>query len=70
MEYLFTTEGSGKLQGEKMYTPKEVDVYNLSIDYLYYLEKQVVSPLDEVLAMLGHVDYLKNFCKMCKNACK
>jgi hypothetical protein len=60
-------EGSPRqkeLQGNKMYTPDEIEQKQLKIDYLYYLEKQIVPALDDLLEILGPESYLKRFHKL------
>ncbi|OZJ01442.1 hypothetical protein BZG36_05712, partial [Bifiguratus adelaidae] len=52
------------LQGNKMYTPDEIEEKQLKIDYLYYLEKQIVPALDDLLEILGPENYLKRFHKL------
>jgi DNA polymerase elongation subunit (family B) len=69
LEYLFIrkVEGSPRqkeLQGNKMYTPDEIEQKQLKIDYLYYLEKQIVPALDDLLEILGPESYLKRFHKL------
>jgi DNA polymerase elongation subunit (family B) len=64
LEYLFVDIGrKAKLQGERLYTPEEVTKLDLPIDYLYYLEKQVVTVMDELLDIVGYGTYVANFLK-------
>lgn len=61
LEYLFVDLGyKCKLQGDKMFTPQEVINKRLTIDYLYYIEKQIIVVMDELLSLLGKEDYIKN----------
>lgn len=61
LEYLFVDLGyKCKLQGEKMYTPQEVASKSLQVDYLYYIEKQLVTVMDELLSLLGRDKYIGN----------
>lgn len=54
LEYLFVkVPPECKLQGEKMYTPDEVTKMDLEVDYLYYIKKQLQTPLDELLGLVG-----------------
>ncbi|KAF8574772.1 DNA/RNA polymerase, partial [Ramaria rubella] len=48
LEYIFVSNG-GRLQGEKMYTPYEVERNNMKIDYLYYLDRQLIPALKDLL---------------------
>lgn len=65
IEYLFTTACRGEKnfsQGEKV---EELDYFarwreTLRLDYLYYIEKQFIKPLDELLFVgLGVEDFIK-----------
>ena len=65
IEYIFTTMCLGEkkfAQGDKV---EDIDYFSqwrqyLRIDYLYYLEKQLIKPLDELLFVgLGVVDFVK-----------
>ena len=61
LEYLFVDLGyKCRLQGEKMFTPHEVDEKLLTIDYLYYVEKQLVVVMDELLSLMGKDKYVSN----------
>jgi len=66
IEYLFTTRCIGEkkfAQGDKV---EDVDYFSqwrryLRVDYLYYLEKQLIKPLDELLDVgLGIKNFVKN----------
>ncbi len=64
LEYVFVKlEGDSRTdrQGDKMYTIEEIKRYGLTIDYKYYIEKQVVNPVDELLNLVGLQDYIKNW---------
>jgi DNA polymerase elongation subunit (family B) len=70
IQYLFTaTAGKNDPQYVKAEDP---DYYNehkdtVAIDYLYYLEKQLVNPIDEVLEVkFGTKDVLKNMLRLLK----
>lgn len=52
LEYIFV-KNDKKLQGEKMYTPDEVRDNDMEIDYLYYMQKQLLPVLGEVADLLG-----------------
>jgi len=59
LEYLFVDLGyKCKLQGEKMFTPQEVVNKSLQIDYLYYIEKQLIIAMDELLSLLGRKKFI------------
>lgn len=61
LEYLFVDMGyKCKLQGEKMFTPREIVDKSLTIDYLYYVDKQLVVALDELLSLLDKENYIGN----------
>ncbi|MDD4931571.1 MAG: DNA polymerase domain-containing protein [Candidatus Colwellbacteria bacterium] len=66
IEYLFTTRCMGEkkfAQGDKV---EDLDYFAqwrryLRVDYLYYLEKQLIKPLDELLEVgLGIKNFVKN----------
>lgn len=66
IEYLFTTRCMGEkkfAQGDKI---EDLDYFAqwrryLRVDYLYYLEKQLIKPLDELLEVgLGIKNFVKN----------
>jgi len=70
IEYLFTTRCIGEkkfAQGDKV---EDLDYFSqwkryLRVDYLYYLEKQIIKPLDELLEVgLGVKDFVKNQFKL------
>lgn len=70
IRYIFiVTENKNDPQYKKAEDP---DYYlenkdTIKIDYLYYYEKQLVNPLDEVLEVkFGIKDVLKNLCKLLK----
>lgn len=52
LEYIFV-KNDKRLQGEKMYTPDEVRDNDMEIDYLYYMQKQLLPVLGEVADLLG-----------------
>lgn len=61
LEYLFVDLGyKCKLQGQKMFTPQEVITKSFEVDYLYYIEKQLIVVMDELLSLLGKKDYINN----------
>lgn len=61
LEYLFVDLGyKSKLQGQKMFTPQEVLSRSLEIDYLYYIEKQLITAMDDLLSLLGRGKYISN----------
>ena len=61
LEYLFVDVGyKCKLQGQKMFTPQEVGSKSLTVDYLYYVEKQLIIAMDELLSLLGREKYISN----------
>ena len=60
LEYVFVNNQEDR-QGDKMYTIQEVIQGNLPIDYKYYIEKQVINPVDELLELIGLQDYIKNW---------
>ncbi|KAG0201748.1 hypothetical protein BGX28_005523 [Mortierella sp. GBA30] len=61
LEYLFVDLGyKCKLQGEKMFTPQEVTAKSLEVDSLYYIEKQLIVAMDELLSLLGREKYIGN----------
>jgi DNA polymerase elongation subunit (family B) len=62
LEYIFVHKDDPKCnQGAKMYTPEEVVTNDLKVDYKYYIEKQIVSQVDELLDLVGLTDYVKNW---------
>lgn len=62
LEYVFTT--NGRLQGERMYKPDELERQNVEVDYLYYIKHQLVSQLDDLLELLGKTGYLRDTVKI------
>lgn len=63
LEYLFVRVPGGitpKLQGERMFTPDEVREMDLDVDYLYYIKKQIMVALDEILGLIGHPNLIKD----------
>jgi DNA polymerase elongation subunit (family B) len=60
MEYLFVSVPKPKLQGERMFTPEEVRELDLPVDYPYYVEKQLVTAIDELLDLIGYGGCVKN----------
>jgi len=67
LEFLFVDLGyKSKLQGNKMYTPKEVENESLTIDYLYYVEKQLLIAMDELLSLLKRENYIGDLYNMYK----
>jgi DNA polymerase delta subunit 1 len=57
LEYVFVNEWA--LQRDKMRTPEEVDTYNLTIDYAFYIKKQLLTQLNEILELLGINGYIE-----------
>lgn len=68
LEYIFVKVPNCKLQGERMFTPEEVRKWSLEIDYAYYIEKQLVTTIDELLELVGHRNYLKELLMDIKTA--
>jgi DNA polymerase elongation subunit (family B) len=61
LEYLFVDLGyKCKLQGQKMFTPQEVVSKSLTVDYLYYVEKQLIIAMDELLSLLKREKYISD----------
>ena len=60
LQYVFVV-AEGRNQGAKMFTPEEVRMDNLTIDYQYYIRTQIANQLDELLRLLGFKDYVKNW---------
>ena len=58
LEYVFV-KGEGK-QGDKMMTPDEVRDNGLQIDPFFYIEKQLITQIDDVLEVIGINGYIKN----------
>jgi DNA polymerase I len=58
LEYVFV-KGEGK-QGDKMMTPDEVRDNGLQIDPFFYIEKQLLTQLDDVLEVIGISGYIRN----------
>lgn len=68
LEYLFVDMGYiCKLQGQKMFTPREVVDKSLTVDYLYYVEKQLIVVMDELLSLLGKENYIRDLYKRYKH---
>jgi DNA polymerase delta subunit 1 len=68
LEYLFVDLGyKCKLQGQKMFTPQEVAIKSLEVDYLYYIEKQLIVVMDELLSLLGRKNYINSLYAMYKH---
>jgi DNA polymerase delta subunit 1 len=57
LEYIFIDNG-GRLQGHKMYTPYEVERNDMPIDYKYYLDKQLVPALKDLISVVGLGGYV------------
>ena len=55
LEYIFVKNDS-RLQGHKMYTPYEVERNNMDVDYKYYLDKQLMPALKELIGVVGLED--------------
>jgi DNA polymerase elongation subunit (family B) len=64
LEYLFVKTPGAKLQGERMFTPDEVQSLGLEIDYKYYIEKQMAIALDEILGLIGFEGIVKYIARM------
>lgn len=65
LEYLFVKAPDGKnprLQGERMYTPAEVLEGGLEVDYMFYVRKQLATPLDELLGLVGFEGCVQDIC--------
>jgi DNA polymerase elongation subunit (family B) len=61
LEYIFVDLGyKCKLQGQKMFTPQEVVNKSMKVDYLYYIEKQLIIAMDELLSLLGEENFIGN----------
>ena len=61
LEYIFVDLGyKCKLQGQKMFTPQEVVAKSMQVDYLYYIEKQLIVAMDELLSLLGEENFIGN----------
>jgi DNA polymerase elongation subunit (family B) len=58
LEYIFVSNNK-KLQGEKMYTPDEVEKNRMSVDYKYYLKRQLIPSIKDLLSVVG----LEDFCR-------
>ena len=58
LEYVFV-KAEGK-QGDKMMTPEEVRENDLEIDPLFYIEKQLITQLDDLLEVIDISGYIKN----------
>ena len=76
IEYLFTTRCQGEKnpnQGDKV---EDIDYFRqwknyLRVDYLYYMDKQLVKPLDELLRVgLGVEDFVKQQFELRLQKCK
>jgi DNA polymerase elongation subunit (family B) len=68
LEYIFVDIGyKCKLQGQKMFTPQEVVAKSLQVDYLYYIEKQLIVAMDELLSLLEEEKYIGNLYAMYKH---
>lgn len=68
LEYLFVDLGyKCKLQGEKMFTPQEVISKHLTVDYLYYIEKQLVVAMDELLSLMHREEFIRNLYRQFKS---
>jgi DNA polymerase I len=68
LEYLFAKVPGARLQGQRMYTPQEVEVLELEVDTLYYIEKQLLKALDEILGLIGYGGLLKDLLKSLREA--
>jgi len=64
LEYLFVKVPgkTPKLQGERMYTPEEVLEDGLDVDYIFYIRKQLATPLDELLELVGFEGCVQGIC--------
>jgi DNA polymerase elongation subunit (family B) len=67
LEYVFLNTGKGYIKDEKQHDKIEDAEYFgefrevLRMDYLYYLEKQIIKPIDELLKVcLGLQDFMKS----------
>ncbi|KAG0017772.1 DNA-directed DNA polymerase delta [Podila clonocystis] len=58
LEYVYVEVPNARLQGERMYTPEEVVQMGLQVDYAFYIQKQLATPLDELLDMMGYPKYV------------
>ncbi|KAG1002428.1 hypothetical protein G6F27_011972 [Rhizopus arrhizus] len=58
LEYVFV-KNNEKKQGLKMYRPEELVKHGLSIDYDYYVSKQVCTTIDQLLELLGYPHFIK-----------
>ena len=50
LEFVYVKDG--RTQGEKMKTPDEVQ-NSTEIDYLFYIEKQLITQIDDILEVIG-----------------
>ncbi|KAG0067763.1 hypothetical protein BGZ89_005716 [Linnemannia elongata] len=58
LEYVYVDVPEARLQGERMYTPEEVVQSGLVVDYGFYIQKQLATPLDELLELMGYDKYV------------
>jgi DNA polymerase delta subunit 1 len=58
LEYVFVK--GGRTQGDKMMTPEEVTDEGLEIDAKFYIEKQLMTQIDDVLEVIGINGYIQN----------
>jgi DNA polymerase elongation subunit (family B) len=57
LEYVFVNEW--KLQRDKMRTLEEVETDKLTIDYAFYIRKQLLTQMNEILDLLGIKGYIE-----------
>ena len=58
LEYVYVKEYDN--QADKMRTPDELETERLSIDGAFYVKKQLVTQIDDVLSVVGLENYIKN----------
>lgn len=59
LEYVFVLNDN-RLQGDKMYTPYEVERNGMEIDYTYYLDRQLIPALKDLLLVTNLDEYVKD----------
>lgn len=66
LEYVFVATKSIK-QGDKMYNLSEVIKNNMRIDYRYYVDKQLMNSVDQLMNLLGAENFLKSYLRILDN---
>jgi DNA polymerase elongation subunit (family B) len=54
VQFLYADVGDVQHQGDKMYTPDEIELHGMHIDYRYYIERHISPSISELIKAIGY----------------